>query len=96
MLMAPRVRGSIKENIPAVTHVDGTARTQTVSRNGNRRLYLLIEEFEKITGIPVILNTSFNLHGEPIVCSPEDAIGCFVKSDMDALVLGDFVVEKRL
>lgn len=80
--------------IPAVTHVDGTARVQTINKNTNAKLWSLVKEFENITGIPVLINTSFNLKGEPIVCSPEDAIGCFKKSQMDCLVLGNYVVER--
>lgn len=95
MLLATQVRQEKKDSIPAVTHVDGTARVQTVNKNTNPRLWNLIKEFEIITGIPVLINTSFNLRGEPIVCSPEDAISSFKKSQMDYLVLGNCVVEKK-
>ena len=94
MLLAPLVKEGKKELIPAAIHVDGTARAQTVSRLTNPRFWQLIKEFENITGLPVVINTSFNLRGEPIVCTPSDAIGCFKRSQMDCLVLGDYVIEK--
>ncbi len=81
--------------IPAVTHVDYSARVQTVSRTDNPRYYKLIEEFERQTGCPIVVNTSFNVRGEPIVCSPEQAFTCFLRTEMDLLVLGDFVLHKR-
>ncbi|MFH0801291.1 MAG: carbamoyltransferase [bacterium] len=95
MLLAPRVLENKAAVIPAVTHVDGTARVQTVSSATNPRLWQLLREFEKLTGVPILLNTSFNLRGEPIVCNPEDAINTFQKSDMDGLVLENFIVEKE-
>ena len=75
-------------------HVDGTGRIQTVERSANPRYYGLIEEFGRITGVPVLLNTSFN-RKEPIVASPEDAIACYLASGMDVLVLGDFYTTDR-
>jgi carbamoyltransferase len=81
--------------IPAVTHVDGSARVQTVDEERNPRYTRLIEAFEKKTGCPVLINTSFNVRGEPIVCSPEDAYRCFLATEMDALVLEDFVLLKE-
>ena len=81
--------------IPAVTHVDGTGRVQSVSKKHNPRYYSLIQEFEKITGVPIVLNTSFNIRGEPIVYQPEQAIECFLKTGMDALFIGDYVLIKR-
>ena len=80
--------------IPAVTHVDGSARVQTVSKLVNPIFYELIHEFYKITKVPVILNTSFNLNGEPIVCSPKDAIRTFYSCGLDILVMGNYVIEK--
>jgi carbamoyltransferase len=80
--------------IPAVVHVDGSGRLQTVTKKQNALYYELIQEFKKITGIPVVLNTSFNLKGEPIVCSPTDALRTFFSSGLDALVLGPFLLEK--
>jgi carbamoyltransferase len=95
MLLSPRVKEDKKEVIPAVTHIDGTARMQTVNKNTNPRFWQLIKEFENITGIPVIVNTSFNLKGESIVCSPQDALDVFLRSQMDCLVLGNYVVERK-
>jgi carbamoyltransferase len=95
MLLSPRVREDKKNLIPSVTHIDGTARVQTVNKDTNLKLWQLIKEFENITTIPVIINTSFNLRGEPIVCTPEDAISSFKRSQIDYLVLENYVVEKR-
>lgn len=78
--------------IPAVVHVDGSARIQTVKQKDNPRFYRLLLCFYERTGIPVLLNTSFNRAGEPIVNSPEDALNCFLKSGMDVLIIEDFVV----
>ncbi len=86
----------IVDTIPAVTHVDYTARLQTVTRTDNALYYALIEAFYKHTGCAVIINTSFNVRGEPIVCSPEDALRTFLETDMDTLVIGNHVVEKKL
>jgi carbamoyltransferase len=94
MTLAPRVRASKRAAIPAAVHVDGTGRIQTVERSANPRYYALIEEFGRLTGVPVLLNTSFN-RKEPIVASPEDAIACYLKSEMDVLVLGDFYTTDR-
>jgi len=94
MLFCPRVRPEKREAIPAVTHVDGTARVQTVSKALNPRFYALIEAFGQLSGVPVIVNTSFNIRGEPIVSSPTDALKCFYGTDIDFLVIGDFVVRK--
>jgi carbamoyltransferase len=80
--------------IPAVVHVDGSARVQSVERSTNSRYYELIEEFDRLTGVPIVLNTSFNLKGEPIVCAPKDAVQTFSTSGLDDLVIGDFVVSK--
>jgi carbamoyltransferase len=83
-----------KSDIPAVTHVDYSARIQTVSRDTNPDYYDLIKEFERQTGCAVVVNTSFNVRGEPIVCTPEDAYRCFMRTHIDVLVLGPFLVEK--
>lgn len=96
MLLAPRIKTEKKGLIPGVVHVDGTARVQTVSKDTNQRLWKLIKEFENITGIPMIINTSFNLRGEPIVCTPEDAINSFKKSEIDCLVLGNYMIDKKI
>jgi len=90
MTMAPRVRPEKVQIIPAAVHVDGTARIQTIDRLSNPRYYGLIEEFGRLTGVPVILNTSFNQH-EPIVMSPADAVSCYLNSGMDALAIGNFL-----
>jgi carbamoyltransferase len=85
----------IRSTIPAVTHVDWSARLQTVRKEDNPIYHALIDRFRQKTGCPVIVNTSFNVRGEPIVCTPEDAFRCFTRTNMDALVLGRFVVEKK-
>ena len=95
MILNFEVRPEKRDVIPSVTHVDGTARVQTVARAVNPLYYRLIEEFESLTGVPVLLNTSLNVRGEPIVLTPDDAIRCFLATDMDRLVLGDHIVEKR-
>jgi carbamoyltransferase len=94
MLLAANVKDDKKRVIPAVTHVDGTARVQIVSKTANPRFWDLISEFENITGVPVLINTSFNLKGEPIVCSPEDALVDFQRSQLDILVLENYLLEK--
>ena len=83
-----------RSQIPAVTHVDYTARVQTVTKNTNSRYYDLISKFKKKTGCPVIVNTSFNVRGEPIVCSPTDAFNCFMGTELDYLVIGDCILDK--
>ncbi len=95
MLLVASVREDKKRIIPAVTHVDGTARIQTVSRKENTLFYELIQKFKDITGVPMILNTSFNVRGEPIVCNPEDAYQCFLKTEMDFLVMENILIEKQ-
>jgi len=84
----------VRSEIPAVTHVDYSARLQTVDEERNPRFYRLLDAFDRLTGCPVLVNTSFNVRGEPIVCTPEDAYRCFLATDMDALVLEDVVVSK--
>jgi carbamoyltransferase len=83
-----------RSDIPAVTHVDYSARIQTVHETTNPRYHRLLKAFEKKTGYGVIVNTSFNVRGEPIVCSPEDAYRCFMRTEMDLLVLENCVLEK--
>ncbi len=82
--------------IPSVTHVDNSARIQSVDRKDNPIYYDMINEFGKLSGIPVIINTSFNIRGEPIVCTPIDALRCFLKTDIDYLAIGDFLIDKKL
>jgi carbamoyltransferase len=81
--------------IPAVTHVDNSARLQTVSRKDNPLYYRLIDEFYKLTDCPVIINTSFNVRGEPIVCTPEDAYLCFMGTKIDVLTIGNYILYKK-
>lgn len=95
MILVYDVLPEKRDVIPAITHVDGTGRVQSVSKKHNPKYYKLIEEFEKLTGVPVVLNTSFNIRGEPIVHQPEQAIECFLKTGMDALFLGNYVLTKR-
>jgi carbamoyltransferase len=83
-----------RSTIPAVTHVDYSARIQTVRRETNAFYYDIIEAFHRRTGCPVIVNTSFNVRGEPIVCSPDDAYRCFMRTNMDVLVLENFILAK--
>jgi carbamoyltransferase len=85
----------VRSDIPAVTHVDYSARVQTVSREANPRFYELLKAFERQTGYGVIINTSFNVRGEPIVCTSEDAYRCFMRTEMDYLVLGSYLLDKR-
>lgn len=85
----------VRSTIPAVTHVDYSARVQTVNRQDNPRYHDLIERFREKTGCPVIINTSFNVRGEPIVCSPEDAYTCFMRTQMDYRVLENFLLDKK-
>ena len=85
----------VRSSIPAITHVDYSARIQTVDRDSNPLYYRLIETFDKKYGCPVIINTSFNVRGEPIVCTPEDAYRCFMRTNMDYLIMGNFLLEKK-
>ena len=94
MLLVANVREE-KRVIPAVTHVDHSARIQSVSRKQNELYYDLIKAFEAISGIPVVINTSFNVRGEPIVCTPEDAFRCFMTTHMDTLVMGSYFLKKE-
>ena len=94
MLMTCQVRRDKQALVPAITHVDGTARQQTVSRASNPRYWSLIHAFERRTGVPVVLNTSFN-ENEPVVNTPEEAVACFLRNDMDVLALGPYLGEKN-
>ena len=85
---------TIRSTIPAVTHVDHSARIQTVSGDDHPAYYRLIKAFSDKYGCPVIINTSFNVRGEPIVCTPEHAYLCFMRTNMDYLLLGNFLLEK--
>jgi carbamoyltransferase len=94
MLLVARVRDD-KRTIPSVTHVDGSARLQTVNRNLNPLYYEMLIQFQRRTGCPVVINTSFNVRGEPIVCTPADAYRCFMRTDMDRLAIGPFLLDKH-
>ncbi len=94
MILAQNVKKNKRSVIPAVTHIDGTARVQTVIKKSNPKYWEVINEFYRLTGVPIILNTSFNLAGEPIVNTPEHAIKSFLNSGLDALALGDYLVIK--
>jgi carbamoyltransferase len=96
MLRAKHVRAEWKDRIPAIVHVDGTARVQTVRREHNERMYDLLTEFEKLTGVPLLVNTSFNIKGEPIVETPRDAVNCFLYTGIDYLALHDMLVSKNV
>jgi carbamoyltransferase len=96
MLLAQRVRPQWTHKIPAVVHVDGTARVQTVREHQNPRLHRLLREFAAITGVPVLLNTSFNVKGEPIVETPRDAVECFLATGIDYLALNDTLIAKTV
>jgi len=84
-----------RSTVPAVTHVDYSARVQTVDKKTNPRYHALLSKFKEITGCPVLVNTSFNVRGEPIVCTPEDAFRCFMASEIDVLVIGGCWLEKN-
>jgi carbamoyltransferase len=86
---------SIRSSIPAVTHVDYSARVQTVTADQQPMYYRMIKQFAEKSGCPVIINTSFNVRGEPIVATPEDAYTCFMRTNMDYLLVGNFLLEKK-
>ena len=84
-----------RSTLPAITHVDYSARLQTVDAEGNPAFHRLMTAFYRLTGCPVLINTSFNVRGEPIVCTPEDAVACFINAGIDLLAIGDFLVFKH-
>lgn len=94
MLFVHNVKEAVRDRIPAVTHIDGTARVQTVARDVNPLYHRLIRRFDRLRGVPLVVNTSFNVMGEPIVNTPEDAIRCFQGTGIDALAIGAFLIEK--
>ena len=96
MLFAIQASAATRDKAPAIVHVDGSARPQPVTRELNRRYYDLIAAFERVTNVPILLNTSFNQAGEPIVCTPQDAVRTFKAIDLDILVLGSFVARKTV
>jgi len=92
-----RIRVSVpRSTVPAITHVDYSARVQTVDPERHGRYYRLIKKFYDLTECPALVNTSFNIRGEPIVCTPEDAYRCFMATDMDYLVIENFLLEKSV
>lgn len=95
MLFVYPVKKAAADKIPAVRHVDGTARIQTVNSKQNPLYHSLLAEFKKLTGVPVLINTSFNTRGKPIVCSPRDAVECFFTSPLDALIINKYLIEKN-
>ncbi|HLL96667.1 MAG TPA: carbamoyltransferase C-terminal domain-containing protein, partial [Spirosoma sp.] len=84
-----------RSDLPSITHIDFSARIQTVHKDTNPRYHQLIEAFKQLTGYGVIVNTSFNVRGEPIVCTPDDAYRCFMRTEMDYLVVGNYLFDKR-
>jgi len=94
MILAFNIKLKKIKDLAAVTHIDNTVRLQTINKKNNLRYWKLINEFKKITGIPALLNTSYNLVGEPIICNPEDALKTFYNSSMDYLAIGDYLIEK--
>jgi len=94
MLQVYQIREEKRKEIPAVTHVNGSGRLQTITEEQNPLYYNLIKEFEKITGVPIVLNTSFN-ENEPVVCHPKEALDCFLRTKMDVLVLGNWKITRR-
>lgn len=86
---------AVRSTVPAITHVDYSARIQTVEEDVNPRIHAVLKAFEALTGCPVLVNTSFNVRGEPIVCTPEDAYRCFMRTEIDALVMGDYILYRE-
>jgi carbamoyltransferase len=95
MLRAKMVRPEWRDRVAGIVHVDGTARVQTVREETNPKLYRLLREFEQLTGVPVLVNTSFNIKGEPIVEAPQDAMNCFMNTGIDYLALHDMLISKN-
>jgi carbamoyltransferase len=95
MLLVSQVRPAFREKLQAITHVDGSARVQTVSRENYPRLWELLRAFEEVAALPILLNTSFNVKGQPIVCTPDEALDTFLFAGLDLLVLGDFLVTSK-
>ena len=85
----------LRSDVPSITHIDFSARIQSVSRETNPKYWQLINTFKKKTGYGIVVNTSFNVRGEPIVCSPDDAYRCFMRTEMDYLVMGNYLFDKK-
>ena len=94
MMKVFKIKKDKQSKIPAVTHADGSGRLQTVSSQTNPRYHKLISELGEITGVPIVLNTSFN-ENEPVVCTPNEALDCFLRTKMDVLVMNDYYVERK-
>ncbi len=92
MLMVYPIKEKWRKRIPAVTHVDGSGRLQTIKKEDNENYYNLIKEFGKMSGIPILINTSFNIRGEPIVCTPQDAYNCMMGTEIDANIMGSYII----
>ena len=84
-----------RSSLPAITHIDHSARIQTVTKKANSRYWQLLTAYKNLTGCPVLINTSFNVRGEPIVCTPEEAYQCFMQTEMDYLVIGNYFFDKN-
>jgi carbamoyltransferase len=95
MLLVTRVREPFRQRFPSITHVDGSARVQTVAREDNRTFWRLLTKFGELSGSPILLNTSFNVRGQPIVCSPSEAIDTFLFAKLDALAIGNYLVVRK-
>lgn len=89
-----RIKEKYIDKLPGIAHLDNSARVQTVNKTTNPDFYKILQEFKKISGYPILLNTSFNINGEPIVYSPDDAINTFFNSGLDILMLGDILIQK--
>ena len=83
------------EDCPTVVHVDGTARPQFVNEKGHPRFFKILTEYERLTGFPAVVNTSFNIHEEPIVCTPDDSLRAFAQAKLDYLALGDYLISRH-
>jgi carbamoyltransferase len=95
MLLVTQVRPAYRNQLPAITHIDGSARLQTVAKEEHPRFWTLLNEFGKVSGMPVVLNTSFNVRGQPIVCTPTEAVETFLFANLDVLVMGNYLVERK-
>jgi carbamoyltransferase len=95
MILAFDLKKDKLNKVPGIVHVDGTIRPQLVKKEINPKYWKLIKEFENVTGEAILLNTSFNIKGEPIVCSPEDAVNCFLKTGIDVLVINDYLIKTK-
>ena len=95
IILGINIKDKVNSIFPGITHVDGSCRVQTISKKQNPIFYKLLKAFYKKTNCPMLINTSFNLRGEPIVCSPEDALKCFVNTNIDFLVIDSIIIDKK-